>query len=164
MCIRDSTQGTAQWVFDLEPGGIGKLVAMVSAPDTGLAGSCTIPHTTITGGNRAGRSFTYTRFGEIKEISECADGSTFVTTYEYDQFGRQKELTYPAVNGQRLAVGYHYTSLGYLHYLTDDSNDYGVLWQSVEQNAFGEIVRESTRNGVESVGTRNPSTNWLMTK
>jgi YD repeat-containing protein len=108
--------GTSEWVYDAEPGGIGKLVAMVSAPDPGLAAPCSIPHTTVSGGNRAGRSFKYTEFGELGETTECTDGATFVTTYTYDSLGRQSSIQYPAVNGKRLAVGYHYTSLGYLHY------------------------------------------------
>jgi len=161
--LADTPQaGTAEWVYDVAPGGIGMLAAVVSAPDPGLAGPCSIPNTTLTDGNRAGRSLKYTKFGELTEMSECADGSTFVTSYTYDSLGRQSSIRYPAVNGKRLTVGYHYTSLGYLQYLTDDSQDYGVLWQETSANAFDQVVAETTRNGVETTMIRNPAIGWLM--
>src|SRR5262249_29125958 len=113
MTSKTDGSGTAQWVYDVADGaGVGKLAAMVSAPDARLNLPCSIPHTTVTGANRAGRWFTYTAFGEVQDTSECTDGDTFVTTTGYDAFGRQSSVTYPTVNGARLSVGYHYTQLG----------------------------------------------------
>jgi RHS repeat-associated protein len=163
MLTKTDSTGTAQWVYDVAPGaGIGKLAAMVSSPDTKLAGACTIPFVTVTDGNRAGKSFTYDQFGDVQQVSECADGATFVSSYEYDALGRQSMVRYPVVKQSQLAVGYHYTSLGYLQYLTDESSDYGVLWQAKAMNAFGQVTDEQTRNGVETVSNRNPLTGWLL--
>jgi len=159
----DPTTGTAQWVYDVAPGaGVGQLAAMVSAPDTKLAGPCAIPFVTATDGNRAGKSFIYDKFGEVQQVTECADGKNFVSSYEYDPLGRQSLIRYPVVNGSQLAVGYHYTGLGYLQYLTDESSDYSVLWQAKAMNALGQVTDEQMRNGVETVSTRNPLTGWLL--
>jgi RHS repeat-associated protein len=163
MVSKTDSTGSAQWVYDVGPGaGIGKLAAMVGAPDANLAGPCTIPFVTATDGNRAGKSYTYTPFGDLLATSECADGNTFTTSYEYDAFDRQSLIRYPAVRGSQLAVGYHYTRLGFLQYLTDESVDYSVLWQAKSMNALGQVTDEQMRNGVETVANRNPVTGWLL--
>src|SRR5262249_18587528 len=46
--------------------------------------------------------------------------------------------------------------------LTDDSSDYGVLWQAKAMNALGQVTDEQMRNGVETVANRNPQTGWLL--
>jgi RHS repeat-associated protein len=161
---KTTSEGTAQWVYDTAPGaGIGKLALMVSAPDPKLNGSCTVPSgLTASTGQVAVKSFQYNALGEVQEVDECAGGSAFATTYQYDALGRQSLIRYPKVNTSQLAVGYHYTSLGYLQYLTDESADYGVLWQAKAMNAFGQVTDEQMRNGVETVSTRNPVSGWLM--
>ena len=88
--------------------------------------------------------------------------TTFQTSYQYDTLGRQSLVRYPAVRNSQLAVGYHYTSLGHLQYLTDESSDYSILWQAKEMNALGQVIDEQTRNGVETAANRNSSTGWLM--
>src|SRR6185312_12589969 len=144
--------GTAQWLYDTAPGASrGKLAAMISAPDTRFAGSCALPAgATVAGGNRAVKTYQYTPFGDIQEADECADGATFATSYQFDSLGRQSLVRYPIVNNSQLAVGYHYTSLGYLQYLTDESTDYSVLWQAKAVNVLGQITDEQMRNGVET--------------
>jgi RHS repeat-associated protein len=159
------TEGTAQWLYDVGGGaGIGQLAAMVSAADPGFAGNCAIPSgLDLPGGNRAVKVFSYDQFGEVQQVGECADGSNFTTSYEYDALGRQSVIRYPVVNNKsQLAVGYHYTSLGFLQYLTDESTDYSVLWQAKTVNVLGQVTDEQTRNGVETVSTRNPLTGWLL--
>ena len=163
MLTKTNSTGTAQWVYDSAPGaGIGKVAAMVSAPDPNLGGPCTIPLTTATGGNRSGKSYKYTGFGDVQEVDECADGATFATVTQYDSFGRPGLMRYPVVNNSQLAVGYHYNNLGYLQYLTDESTDYSVLWQAKTMNAMGQVTDEQMRNGVETESIRNPLTGWLL--
>jgi RHS repeat-associated protein len=163
MVSKTDSSGTAQWVYDAAPGGgLGKLAAMIGAPDARLNGTCAVPYVTAAGGNRAVRSYSYTPLGEIEDETACTDGDTFTTSYQYDAFGRQAVVQYPEVRGSRMAVGYHYTQLGYLHYLTDDSGDYSVHWRATGMNARGQLTRESERNGVETVWNRNPATGWLM--
>lgn len=163
MLMKTDSTGTAQFVYDVAPGaGIGKLAAMVSAPDPKLAGLCTIPKTTVSGGNRAGKSYQYNAFGDVQEVDECADGATFGTVNEYDRLGRPSVIRYPVVNNSQLAVGYHYSDLGYLQYLTDESADYSVLWQAKTMNALGQVTDEQMRNGVETASTRSAVTGWLL--
>ena len=163
MLTKTDSTGTAQWVWDTAPGeALASWQPRSSAPDPTLAGPCTIPFVTATDGNRAGKSFKYSTFGDVQEIDECADGSTFVTSFQYDALARQSQMRYPVVGNSQLAVGYHYTSQGYLQYLTDDSTDYSVLWQSKAMNPLGEVTDEQMRNGVETQSTRNPLTGWLL--
>jgi RHS repeat-associated protein len=161
MTSKTDSAGTAEWVYDKGPGGIGKLAAMISAPDPKLKAACSVPDTTQTSGNRAGRWFDYTEFGEVKEATECVDGEVFSTQYEYDQYGRQLFVRYPEVNYTRFAARYHYSSSGYLDYVADAS-DGKPYWVAQEMNAAGQVTKEQTRNGVEVVSKRNPSTGWLL--
>ena len=156
---------TAQWLYDSLPGvatgaSVGKLVAMVSEPSSEL-GTCTIPAGfTVTGGNRSVKSYRYDQFGNVQEGDECADGTAFATTYEYDSLGRQSLIRYPAVKSSQLAVGYHYTNTGFLQYLTDESTDYSVLWQAKAINGLGQVTDDQMRNGVRRrslFGTRLPA-------
>jgi RHS repeat-associated protein len=149
--------GTAQWVYDAGPGGVGMLAAMVSAPDSRLLAPCDgIQHITVTGGNRAGRSFRYSPFGELVEATECINGEVFRTDNGYDHFGRHERVTYPEIAGERLTLESHYTVMGHLHYVTDAADD-GVYWKVLEMNPSGQITREQTRNGVETVSRHTPS-------
>jgi len=160
-----STGNTAQWIYDTAPGaGIGKLAATVSESDPSLLGPCAMPPGVASDGtNRSVKSYAFDSFGNLQTASECIDGTTFQTSYGYDVLGRQNLIRYPLVNHSQLAVGYHYTSLGFLQYLTDESSDYSVLWQAKVMNALGQVTDEQARNGVETVATRNPATGWLMT-
>jgi RHS repeat-associated protein len=162
MTSRTDGTGTAQWVYDVAPGaGIGKVAAMIGAPDPLLNGACAIPFVTVTGENRAGRSYKYTQFGDLDEESQCSDGTTFLTGYEYDAVGRPSVVRYPAINGQRLAVQSHYTSFGHLQYVSD-LTDGSILWSAKAMNAANQVTDETVKNGVETVATINPSTGWLL--
>jgi RHS repeat-associated protein len=155
-------EGTAEWFYDdADGGGIGRLAAVVGPPDPRLTGSCAIPHVGQTSGNRAGRWFVYDAFGSVTESNECVDGTRFITNYQYDNFGRQEIVRYPSVGTSRFEVRYNYTERGFLHFLTDEADD-KVLWAATEMNALGQVTREYTRNGVETVSNRNKATGWLM--
>jgi RHS repeat-associated protein len=160
---RDDGSGTAQWIYDVAPGaGIGKLAAVVSAPDSHLKAPCTVPNATNTDGNRAGRWITYTALGDVQDVSECTDGDTFLTSYSYDPAsGRTTSVTYPQVGDGRLSVGYHYSDLGYLHYVFDAGTN-ETYWVANSMNALGQVTDEYTRNGVETQSFPNPSTGWLL--
>jgi RHS repeat-associated protein len=158
---RNDGAGEAQWVYDAESGGVGQLAAMVSAPEGGLNLPCDIPHTTVSGGNRTGRSFKYTPFGELRQTTECTDGDEFVTDHRYDTFGREDLVTYPEIRNSRLSVAYKYTSLGYLHFLSDPSGS-AVYWAATAVNSQGQVTAEYTGNDVETTYVRNEATGWLM--
>jgi RHS repeat-associated protein len=161
---RTDPSGVSQWVYDVAPGaGKGRLAATAGVPDPGLRGTCTIPF--IAGpGNRPGRSLTYTAFGDVAETEECVDGDAFRTTYQYDGSGRPEVLTYPDVNGTRFAVRNHYTSAGYLHFVSDPTNDNTIYWAASEMNAAGQVTGEFTGNGVDTVSAISPATGWLLSR
>jgi YD repeat-containing protein len=162
MTSKTDAAGTANWVYDAAPGaGVGKLAAVAGAPDSRLAATCAIPFIGASTNRRAGRSFKYTALGQLEEVSECVDGETFQTGYEYDSAGRQSVLRYPAVRGSRLAVSQHYSSTGYLHYVTDVA-DGKIYWAARAVNALGQVTDEYTRNSVSTVNNRNGATGWLM--
>ena len=96
MTSKSDAGGTADWKYDVPSVGIGRVAAMASASDARLAGECTIPFIPGTA-KRAGRSFKYTAFGQVEEVSECVDGVTFTTNYTYDTAARQSVVTYPDV-------------------------------------------------------------------
>ncbi len=162
MLTRTNADGTAQWVYDIGVGaGIGKLASSISPPDTRLVGPCTIPYTTVTDGNRAGQWLTYTTTGEVSEVFECTDGETFSTQFDYDSFGRQQVVRYPAIAGTRLALRNNYSAAGYLRYVDEDATDNSVYWQAESMDASGRVTLEITRNGVETVSTLSAGTGWL---
>ncbi len=168
MTSRTDPTGTAKWVYDYDanaPGSAtkGKLVSMIGAPDERLLGFCTIPNIDpgVMTGNRAGKYYTYDSFGELEGVSECVDGETLTTSYQYDALGRQSYITYPQVDTTPVTVGYTYTANGFLQYVTDASNA-SVLWAATATNALGQVTNEYTANGVETMKSRNPSTGWLM--
>ena len=97
----------------------------------------------------------------MAQVDECIDGETFTTKYTYNQLGQQSVVTYPAVEGTSFAAQYNYTSLGFLHSVTDAS-DNSLYWAAKQTNAAGQVTDEVTRNGVETVSTRNNPTGWLM--
>ena len=96
---------------------------MVSPSDSRLAGACQIEFAPAPGDGekQAGRSYHYTEFGDVDEVTDCADGSTFPTKYGYDNFGRPNLLRYPETIGNHLAVNYVYTKAGYLNYVADNA-------------------------------------------
>jgi len=161
----DTTGASWQWVYDNAPGaGIGKLAAAVGPDDPRLNGACASPNSliTLTDGNRPVRSYGYDQFGQLTDDSECVDGETFLTSHGYDGVGREASVLYPAINGNRLSVGYHYNNFGFLQSLTDDSVDGSVLWQEKSTSALGQVTDELTSNGVETVETRNETRGWLL--
>jgi RHS repeat-associated protein len=157
----DPTGAAARWAYVSSGPGAGKLSAMVSAPDERLSPGCTIPGIENGEGNRVGRWVAYKTNGDVDYEAECIDGETFTTRYTFDNAGRPTRVTYPAVNGSSLAVGYTYTPFGHLHYVTNEVEG-GLYWAALARDASGRVTREQTRNGVETVSNRNPSTGWLM--
>ena len=134
----------------------------MSPPDERLKGGCSnLPYGLATDSKRSARWFTYGPFGDVLEASECTDGETFSTQFQYDSVGRQQVIFYPAINGARFAIEYHYTRFGFLWYLTDHA-DGSLFWVATAMNAMGQVTQERTRNGVETLTTRNPATGWLM--
>jgi RHS repeat-associated protein len=120
-----------------------------------------VPSQVEDAGNRTVRSFTFTALGEPLQDIQCIDGETFETDSIYDNFGRPSILVYPAFNGSQLAVENNYTPQGYLQYISDVA-DGGAYWVADAADAFGNVTRQHTRNGVDTSSSTNVATGWLM--
>ena len=164
MTSKTDAQGTSEFIFDVAPGaGKGKLAATIGPVDPHLAGECLHPITNENVGKRPVRSLQYNAFGDVETTSERTDGDTFATSTDYDDLGRPSRLTYPDVKGSRFAVDYHYTGLGYLHYISDAA-DGAVYWAATAVNAAGQVTAEYTRNGVDTISQYEPATGWLLAR
>lgn len=151
----------ARWIYASGGPAVGQLTTMIGASDPKLNAPCEIDGLDLDG-NRATKVFTFTDFGEVHETIECVDGVTSTTTNEYDVAkGRLSRVQYPQIGTDTLTVGYNYTSLGYLQYLSDETTQ-KVIWQAKQMNAAGQVTDEVTATGVETVANHNPSTGWLM--
>jgi RHS repeat-associated protein len=161
---RSDVDGTSQWIYDTAPGkGVGKLAGTAGPMDDRFADECSPPGSFgdgVASGKRAIRWSEYSDLGDPIESFECTDGATFNVSTDFIQ-ARPSVMRYPAVQESRMAVSYHYNAAGYLQYLMDDGPN-KLLWAALEANAQGQITREVTPNGVETVNERNPSTGWLM--
>ena len=167
MTSRTDATGTSQWVYDTAQvtgsnpiAAQGKLAYSIGPTDDRLAGSCTRDDIAQNVGKRPVKSFQYDQFGQVTDALDCGDGEVFQTLYQYDSFGRQLLIQYP-FQGDPLRVENHYTQSGYLQYV-ENVTDQGVYWQALEMNAAGQVTREQTRNGVETVVQRNPLTGWTL--
>jgi len=163
---RDDDSGTGRWIYDAAPHGIGKLAAMVSPSDNNrLDGACQVEFAPkpADGEKQTGRSYHYTAFGDVEQVTDCTDGSNFLTTYAYDQFGRSNRMQYPDVKGKRLAVKYVYTDAGYLHHVADEATG-AVMWAATAMNAAGQVTDELLGNGVQTQSLRNDATGWLLNR
>jgi RHS repeat-associated protein len=160
---KTDASGTAYWLYDVGTGkGVGKLAAMVSAPDDKLTSRCGIlPYDIPTDGNRVARWYAYDDYGNTLRESQCTDGETFMTGFEYDNLERQIAVHYPQVGDGQLTVGYHYSSLGHMQYAYDASSN-RLLWAAKAADANGQVTQEVAGNGVETVSTRNPVNGWLL--
>ena len=162
MVSREVAGQTTNWVYDSAEGaGRGKLFAVASAPDSGLLGTCAIPGIPSSAGQRAVKTLKYNSVGEVEEVVECVDGTSYNTNYGYDTAGRQSVVTYPQVGASRLGVRQQYTSTGHLHYVADVA-DGMIYWAARAVNALGQVTEEYTRNGVATVRSHNKATGWLM--
>jgi RHS repeat-associated protein len=150
------------WLYDYAPGAVGKLIGIIGPDDPRLTGQCATPYDgDLPPGNHATKWFSYTTYGEVQEEFQCTDGDTFSTQYDYDGLGRRTVVRYPEVNSARLAVNYHYTNLGFLQHLREGASG-PMYWAATEMNAIGQVTKEITGNGVETISIHNPSTGWLL--
>jgi RHS repeat-associated protein len=173
MITKTNDQGVAYWVFDVGgtgTSGAGQLAAMISAPESRLNGSCTIPFqwlraylAGVSGQNRAVRTLSYDSLGQLVRTTDCTDGQPFMTDQGYDGLGRPSVTTYPEADGARLRVGYRYAPSGLLHHIVDASDE-SLIWGAQSMNALGQVTEEVTRSNVFTTSIRNPATGWLMSR
>jgi RHS repeat-associated protein len=95
---------------------------------------------------------TYTEHGKPETSTWTVEGTGYQIGYGYDQFGRQAQITYPAIPGAsatsgQLKVGYGYNAAGYLSQVRDPAAAGPVYWTAETRNHAGQLTRERHGNG-----------------
>jgi RHS repeat-associated protein len=130
----------AEWVYDLGPHAIGKLVYQHF----------------ITGPNWA-RGFTYDTLGRPVIVSSAVEGSTYTFTAAYDGNSRLSTVTYPS----SASLTYTYTSLGYAQQVTGPGGQ--VYWTANARDAELHLTQQTAGNGVVTNQGFDPHTGRLTT-
>ncbi len=95
---------------------------------------------------------TYDEHSKPETATWTVDGANYQIGYAYDQYGRQAQLTYPAIPGAngRLKVNYAYNPAGYLHQVKDPAAGGTVYWTAEDRNSAGQLVWERLGDGATS--------------
>jgi len=111
-----SADGVATWVWDTAANGLGKLARATSTDGV------------VT-------NYTYDPISQPITAKWTIDGTAYEIGYGYDEFGRQKTITYPSIPGlavnDRLSVTYGYNPHGYLETVTDAASG-TPYWTALE--------------------------------
>ena len=92
--------------------------------------------------------YDYGDFGRLTKMTEKIVGDqSFVTQYEYDQYGNKTGITYPG----GFKVKRNYNTKGYLTEIRQASND-ALIWQRGTENAMGQPLTYQMGN--------NQTTTW----
>lgn len=144
---RSELEGTSTWKYDSAEGaGIGML-ANESGP------------------NGTQKSFVYNSRGNL--ISEYVDmGATiggdesFYVDKSYDELGRITSIGYPTVENESFNINYHYNSIGYLSYISDQYGE--IYWLLGSVNTKGQLLSDTYRNGVKNTAVINGANGFLI--
>ena len=121
MTTRTDSSGTAEWVYDLAPAQAKVAYAVTGAPDDGLITTCaTIPSSRNVPGNE--RALVHVqRLRRNRASRQMYGRSDLHDRLPIRHLGSAEVVRYPAVEGDRFAAAYDYSSRGFLHFVTDDA-------------------------------------------
>jgi RHS repeat-associated protein len=94
----------------------------------------------------------YHPLGQLKSRTKCVEGRTYTTGFDYDQLGRQKQMTYP----DNESISYLYDPAGRL------SSMPGLVDQ-FRYDAAGRMEEATYANGTKANFTYEPNRKWLET-
>ena len=136
---RTSETGTARWSYDDPHKGIGQPARIETS-----AGDWT--------------SFAYDDFGRLA-VAESAVGRDHITfTQEYDEYGRPRLRRYST----GFAVDNYYDPNGFWTQVKiQDRQTKTVVWEALQHDAAGRVVRERLGNGIVSTHTYDAQTGRL---
>jgi RHS repeat-associated protein len=127
-----------------------------AAHGTGMLAATSSPDGTTT-------TYEYDPLSHLQQASWTIAGSKYSFEYSYDDFGRLKMLTYPAVAGHaKFAIQQFYTPRGELQSVQDVSGQH-VYWMAQAKNASGQLTRESFGNNLTTVRSYENTRGWLRT-
>lgn len=101
-------------------------------------------------------SYTYDTLNRVSMITEHRGNTVYNTRYTYDYASRISTVTYPT----GFVLQKHYTSTGHLDTLYNGSN-HTMLWVTDGKNAFGQVTRYHTGDGVTTARNYDPLTGRL---
>ena len=88
-------------------------------------------------------NYDYGDFGRLTKMTEKIVGDqSFVTQYEYDQYGNKTGITYPG----GFKVKRNYDTIGYVTDIRQASNNQ-LIWQRLTENALGQPLTYKMGNG-----------------
>ena len=122
---------TQTWVYDNKTHGIG-LLGDVNGVDTSNA-----PHSI---------SYRYNAYGLLDETTHTVNGESYKTTQHYDNFNRNRGITYPT----GFTLEHEYSDYGF-HYRSNDFMTSNNLWEAREDDARGNLTGERYGNGVLTI-------------
>lgn len=102
-------------------------------------------------------TFTYDKYGRVKEQTERINNRNFTTKTTYNSQNKVDKLTYPS----GLVVQNVYSDNGYLKCVKNAKTE-ATLWQLDAQNAKGQITQETYGNGLVTTMGYNNATGWLQ--
>ncbi len=145
---RTDTDGNSRWLYDQGIGGIGRVYSESGPQGTSKVYNYDIYSRLIN---------TTTNMGALN-----GNNQSFVNAISYDLLDRQSKITYPETSvASALTLNYHYNQHGYLHYITDDTDD-SIYWIARAVNARGQLTSEQSKNGVSTVSNYNNAKGWLL--
>jgi len=136
---RSEPEGISIWEYDTAPKSIGKL-------------------TKVIGVNNYTETFRYDAFGREDENTININNQKFVTTTQFDQYGRTHAVVYPT----GFAVRNFHNDYGYLSEVRDAKTNRS-FWRADNMNARGQLEKATLGNGLETQKTYDSLTGFIKT-
>jgi len=97
---------------------------------------------TVSGSNGIQTSYTYDNFSRVIEKSQLIDGKKYDFTYDYNVYGKARNVTWPT----GFSIKYRYKK-GYLSAVEENSTG-NKLWDLADINARGQVTQFQLGNGL----------------
>ena len=102
-------------------------------------------------------TYAYDTLNRVSSVTEQRGSDIFSTHYTYDYASRVTTITYPS----EFVMRKHYTNTGILDTLYENSSN-TLLWVTESKNAFGQVTRYHTGDGVSTERNYDPLSGRLM--
>ena len=103
--------------------------------------------------NRYIQTFSYDEYGRPTRTEVTVGFETYTTTTDWDRYGRPQAIHYPAPSGATpFIVKNHYDRKGFLYRIQNEV-EHEMLWQAIEIDDYGRVVKEDYGNDVETINT-----------
>jgi RHS repeat-associated protein len=146
LVTQSNPAGRSTWNYDVAPNGIGKLGSVI-----GISGrSKWHPNATYA------QYFSYDGLSRPSQNTTVINGHPYITTKQYDSFGRVSRIGLPGGIGER----FKYNRLGYLEEVDLDGS--GSIRKINQLDAHGHVVNETFGNGAQTIRSYDPTIGKLI--